>query len=350
MAVVTGDYILYSFYQDKNLLSECIKNYIQKKSNRQHVKAEIIENVAKQAANGLYEHSYDSFSLDKKILNLFDKFNLLKPDLFKQMKVTCAATHCHDESALNLIKEGALVFDEEPPEITTILDLILVDWKKSLKELIKHELGEKLLRKYAKKAQMAFNCALPYFKNLEDFRLVIRYYWNRRAQLYFDGRNKGFPYIIHRFTESGKIFKYGNIKNLKLTRTTQNFEDRNPPAPQKDVFLFLNTHDADRQAYDDDHDIFVNYKRNGMSSSQFYIEKHIDQFLRIRSYYAELDSIGTTDIQKSCNSKPHKCLPKEYRKMLWCDVAYKKYLHTYRLRIEVIKSGECFREEQFVAL
>lgn len=80
-------------------------------------------------------------------------------------------------------------FQDEPPEITYVLNHVLVLWPFHLYSAIKSREGRSLLRKFANSAQTALECALKSFLDNQLFRISLRVLWVNRAQSFFNANN-----------------------------------------------------------------------------------------------------------------------------------------------------------------
>lgn len=177
------------------------------------------------------------------------------------------------------------VFPGESIEYSVLLDYILVDWPHSLKDMVESELDRALLRRFAHDALIWLRCTLDSAASIDSFRHDLRAFWIRRSQLYYDGQNSYSLYIPHRFTWNNLIpYTYVNV-NLFGRR---NYSD--PLLPPIYLDLILNRHAANRPG-DEGSEVFSEYITRGrMTSAEYHIENHIDQFYRILFWFIELSS------------------------------------------------------------
>lgn len=88
----------------------------------------------------------------------------------------------------------------EHPDLTEVLNFILVDWPLPLRDMIHTRRNRDLLMSYAIDGEQALVRALNAVGDINRFRFMLRTYWIRRAQLYFDENNTALPYVPHRYT------------------------------------------------------------------------------------------------------------------------------------------------------
>lgn len=221
-------------------------------------------------------------------------------------------------------------FDNETPELASILDLILINWSIESR-LALGQMERSLLRKFADRAQTLLASALSSYSS-KDFRAELRKMWNRRAKLYYDA-NSTTPYIPY-FLSPEEVTPYTDRDiNAFSLRSSRNWEDRNPRVSAEDINRILNIHVAEnRSGYDGESDIYAEYQRNGMSSAEYYFETHMDQFWRIFFYIQELRErgISTDEDDDYVGALPLFIVPAEVQAILYSDGAYRRYLSRRR--------------------
>lgn len=173
-------------------------------------------------------------------------------------------------------------FEDEIPAIAKILDFILVSWPIKLKHMIRTKQNRVLLRKYINDAKQFLKCALAVTLNADHFRSLLRSYWTKRAERYYDGRNPERPYLSHRYTlEHSFPHTLDDVESqLFSNRSSQRFEDRNPMMGWHYLNKILNIHYANRKGHGE-YDPFAIYKERGeITSDQYLLESAIDDFYR----------------------------------------------------------------------
>lgn len=346
----------FSYKQSKQVIFECIEDYL---FNHRHLfqneEDRIVTLFSIHVTNEFYTKTYFRNNFYKAYYSFIQHMKNSDFILFKNDSINAmieavtkdALINCADTGPANLIKEGTLFFVGEPREIGVVLDYILVDWPVPLRDYTYKGSGRALLRRYADEAYAALDIALNFFDNLEQFRVALREYWMCRARLYFDGRNPGFPYILHRYTIATGLRRYGNLESMIRTCREQNFDDRNPRIPQTDVDNFLDIHYADRHPYVNV-DIFAEYERNGMTSAESYLETHIDQFYKIIFFNLESRAIGIRNIEEDIyvtRMIPYEVLSEKVQEIMFDDHAYQSYLLSHRLRLQSILNDELLKIE-----
>lgn len=231
--------------------------------------------------------------------------------------------------------------DVEAPELAEVLNFMLVDWPETLDVMINSRQGRSLLKKYVKDAQRALECALNLCNNNSHFfRAMIRTLWRLRAQIFFNYKNSDHPYVYHRYTENDRTpHTCGCATSIFSSQFWLGNEfERDPPASLQESNRIQNLHIADRPGCYRDDDIFALYQKFGMSASQYYLEKLIDQFYRIQFFFLELRArnIRTDEDDTYNGTLPYDRVPKDIQAIVYDAVAYSNYLLNLRKRLENI--------------
>lgn len=153
-----------------------------------------------------------------------------------------------------------------------------------------------------------------------------------RARLYFDGRKRQQPYINHLFRIHPYPQTFYDQTGLNNRRQID-FRIRNPPMLQVSVNSILRIHVDDYTGHGED-DIYRDYVMRGMSSAEYYFERHIDQFYRTLFFFFELQSRNIEDIEFESNIEMiRSSLPRYINEMLYLDQAYGYYLRFLRVQL-----------------
>lgn len=249
-------------------------------------------------------------------------------------EVTCKESN-HTERRCNVPRFP----DIEAPDLATVLNYMLVDWPDSLRDMISTREGRSILRSYVEDSEKALECALNLCNNnTYFFRGIIRTLWKLRAQIFFNFKNRNYPYIYHRYTLSDRVPHTCSCATTLFSsqfRAVDEFE-RDPPASSEDFDEILDLHVADRSGYLQDDDNFVSYQRFGMRSSESFLEKHIDQFNRIRFFFRELRTRNITiDEDDTYNGTlPYDIVPEDIQAIVYNQTVYSTYLLNLRISLE----------------
>lgn len=347
----------FHFNRDPQLLLECIEKYDIFKDGQQHYNHfQMKKTIAQLVAEKFSKKIIDKEEIELGVMNIIDYLQreislpstVRVPWELLEISTIQAIMACSDEfvddSKMSEVYDEANIesnfgplpeFDNELEEVSNILDYVLVDWPTPLHEIIRTHDGRLLLNRYARNALIILINALDSVGNNHNyFRVVLRTLWMRRAQHYFDGRNSTQrSYFRHHYAENGTILAEGNI-NLFYKRRNQRFSDRNPPANQSHVEEFLYIHVKTRPSYVE-YDIFNEYEQLGMTSTQYYIESHLDQFYRILLFFLVLRAKGI-----SLNAE-NVVIPEEFQAILYSDKVYRNSLLTTReCLIRAMKKAE----------
>lgn len=157
--------------------------------------------------------------------------------------------------------------------------------------MIQSRLGRAVLRRYSHHAQMALECALRAGFDNNLFRLLVRTFWLLRAYEFYDARNRP-AYMEYHYTMNNlRPHMIGDLSIFE-TKKSQNFLERNPPVLRSQIDKILNIHVVNGPGYEGEYDIYAEYNKTGMSSADYYLEDHINQFYRILFFFMELDARG----------------------------------------------------------
>lgn len=205
-------------------------------------------------------------------------------------------------------------FDNEPAYMTDVLNYILVDFPKSLREMIENREDRAMLRSYAFEAIGLLNSALDHVTSNNYFRVQLRVLWMRRALLYFDGHsNETQRYIPHRYSVEEGLHTFSDL-SMYYNRRFQNFSDRNPPVSQTSIQDLINGYV--RQS--------ASFNRGVMTSAQHHFESHLDQFFRILFFFTELEYIGirTTETDTYEGRIPYKVMSESSQAIVYDNEVY----------------------------
>lgn len=245
-----------------------------------------------------------------------------------------ALMHCSEPLDDNQISEYPLPLPEfyrEPPEIANFLNFVLVRWTLPLQEMIRTRLGRSILRNFARDARAALNCALDSVESVTRFRTLIRRFWRRRAELYFDESDTHNQYIPHRYNLANQfLFRYHRLNTFSRMG---NFAQRNHLVAPELVNRILGIHGADR---DGQMDIFGEYDQNGMHASEYLLETQLDQLYRILFFDEEAQASGIASDEDDIydGPMPDRVMSNGVQVLLFDDIAYGQYLQVRR-RLEV---------------
>lgn len=269
IGVVGGQNHVLHFTENKVSLSECIEDYDLFNGFQFNGVTRVKKDISNLAAEKFSGKTRTMAAVKVEVLLLIEKLKKGKyhtsinnqiPWIQLQEGLEDALESCSDkvnnESEEHDEHQPLPTFEGESPEISQVLNYILVDWPHSLNQMIRTRNGRALLEKYAFFAQDALECALAVDDYFDFFGLSLRAMWLRRAQLYFDDRNDQ-PYIIHRYSmTSDEPYTTSNIE-IFATRSVHNFNNRNPLLKER-FYLdkILNTHVASLIGNENDIDIF----------------------------------------------------------------------------------------------
>lgn len=219
-------------------------------------------------------------------------------------------------NSIETVTRAVPYFEGEPHDLAIVLDYALVDWPTSLEEMLQSSEGREVLWGYADVAQFWLGCALKRFDDNGNFRKELTELWMRRARRYFDGQ-PGFKYhyIPHRYTESHPFpYTFIDIDFFEYRNDTE-FTIRNPPAQESEINKMATIY---------------GYRTNNMTSAEFYIKSHLDQFFRIILLYLEMQWSGAS----TNNDELYEKMPSVTRAIVYNDTNYEKYLVIKRKRIK----------------
>lgn len=226
-------------------------------------------------------------------------------------------------------------FEGEPAPVDDILDLVLVDWPESLEKMISTREGRVVLRQYANITQRLLLSILGDDTRNGNFRWCIRDLWTDRARYYFDAR-KRIPYVPHRFTVERingvirmGVYTFDGIEEFLDKRRSDYFGFRNRPAPRSARDRIFNIRGPFSLTLRDRDEIFNNYVlREGMTSSEVYIEDHLNQVYRILFFFLELRArgISTDEDDVYPGSLPYAVVPRHIQEIICNDDRYRDYL------------------------
>lgn len=322
------------FSNDKESLSLCIENYLLYSSDPYYKETGIAKEIADVIARRFFRKTKTKSVLINAANNLYydlrdsKKYSSLRRHQIHeplQLTMKDALIYCAVYNRSNHMQPMP-VFTNEPPEIGALLDYILVDWSTlSLNNMMRSRIGRSVLRRYAEEAGVRLAVALNYVMDHGYFRYLLRYYWMLRAQRYFDGRESHIPYLRHRYTGDYPFpHTYDNYTELS-SRNDQNLSDRNPLIFLDDFYKIMYVHIADRPG-SDENDVFSVYQRNsGMSSAEYYIESHIDQFYRTLFLFLELQIYSVSSNEKDIykGPLPYSVITARLPVILYSDDAYR---------------------------
>lgn len=323
---------LYVFSRDKKSFSDCIEAQLLKENDSYFREHRVVKEIADFVVNKYFETSKSKRELFQGTFGLYFYLKNRKSYLFEDNKnlksLLVAMREALDKCAD--LPSIPPIFPDEPRELANVLDFILVDWTDELIDMISRNYDRSILRAYARDAMKRFEIASHYIRSFDNFREEMRRLWRRRAQYYFDGRNLQFPYIRHAYTINRGLHTYGNIFFLS-TRSSQDFNDRNPPESTLDTIYFLNMHEADRSNFVlNENNIFSEYDTNtGMTSADYYIETRIDRFYRIL-YFVRLFE-ASANLRPEVNDPYYRTIPYdvvsfENQAMVYNDMKYGEIL------------------------
>lgn len=223
-------------------------------------------------------------------------------------------------------------FNDELFEVGLVLDYVLVIWPTSLHEMIQTKNGRALLRRYANDAQMILTTSLLGVESRDCFRSLLRTHWMHRAQLYFDGHDRRQSYIHYLYSLEYPVLHMREEMEIFFERCLRPFRDRNPLMSQPYVDKILHIHDTDRTNNSE----FSKYKINGMSSADYYIESHIDQFYRVLFFILKLKMYGiaTDEDDHYDGPLPNEVMPDFLQAIVFDDESYRKFLLYERKRLQ----------------
>lgn len=184
------------FSQTKTILSECIAQHREFNDDQDHDIMDIKNTIVDLAGEKFAGQFETSNGIENKVALLIDKVRSErqiqgKRISWKQLEINTvkALLDCYDDSnsgrskrsngffnfALPFsISERLPSFIDEPTDMATILDYMLVDWPEPLHEMIRTRNGRALLRNYADNAELILNCALEWAESHDYFRVLIR--------------------------------------------------------------------------------------------------------------------------------------------------------------------------------
>lgn len=328
----------FSFTQaSRREISQNIYDFLKRLLNSRKCEEIGLEEVIKDVAVGVSRihnvRDVDTDYVDNVVIDIID--DLMEKENYHYMReMPWDEIESYTLYALKMYCSDSYLpeFDYEPAEVGNILDFILVDWNESLFNMIQTRQGRLILRAYAKYAairlKVVFSCYNP-----EKFRALIRTLWMRRAQQYFNIRNRRYPYVPHMF-DVNRIFPISDpdyFNNNLINRSPpeiDNWEIRNPMASQEDLDRILNIHASDRSSYYYECNIFEVYLRIGMSSVERYFERHNDQFYRTFFFFQELAArnVSTNEEDIYDGAIPFDIMPQEIQAIIYDDNAYRDYL------------------------
>lgn len=207
-------------------------------------------------------------------------------------------------------------FANEPTEYYRLLNLILVNWPCIPESMCSTPVRLDELRSYAERGLAALESTDTGHCN----QFMLYESWERRALLFFDGRNDSslYPYIDHRHSMDNQVpYALGNIR-MFTDRSLINIRERNPLASQEQVNRILQLHPVSNSESDRDGRYSL-YDLRGMSSAEYYIEFHLSQFYRILFFYLEL-------LDRDLINVSYEDVPQDVRSILYNDTFYHDYL------------------------
>lgn len=317
--------------QDIASYSECVENYLLN-TNHCYKKNEVAKNIAQLFGKRFSKAFLNKEQFFKAVSDLYSKlrfkriFQQISGEVsLKNLEVTVkkALDYCFDDIR---IVTDVPTFETELPEMSDVLDYILVNWPFQLNHMIRTRSGRALLRSYANNAQIVLERALQILNDIGGFRILLREAWLNRAQNFYDGNDIQLPYIPHRYTlNHPRPYMVGDL-DIFSTRAAMNFSNRNPPLPRWYLYNILNIHSTDRTG-SGEYDIFVEYQRNNLRSAEYYFENQINQFYRILFFFRELSIRGiSTDHDDHYNETlAYELIPEDIQD-IFDDNTYREYL------------------------
>lgn len=187
------------------------------------------------------------------------------------------------------------------------------------------------LRRYANEALDVLRRPHSRDSKMSDFGNRLRNSWNRRADLFYDGRDKIRPYIDHLYTLDHPAPYTRDNPRYFNRRELENFSDRTPSASRNQVNEILNIYSAGPSGRDlrfRSHDVYFWYDFFGMISEQYYFEHHLSLFYRILFFFLELRAYGIwTDEDDIYEGPiPFDVVPEEIQAILYNDTIFRDYL------------------------
>lgn len=213
-----------------------------------------------------------------------------------------------------------LFLDRQPVGLNILLDYLLVDW--TSQDIFGTFENRATVRRFAGDV---FNIFESFFTSLDvqvlDFNLRLS--WNRRAQIFYDGRNSSLiPYLKHRYTMGYPIPYTLDDPNLFLNRRDESFWMRNPQASpsQRQRILDIYRRGPNGTVILNSNDFVQVYEKRGMTSADDYYQKLRIQNYRILLIFLELvenDALNGTDDYE---------VTEDLQELLRNDTAYRDYL------------------------
>lgn len=241
-----------------------------------------------------------------------------------------------DRKSSEFVELPRLIQEEE--KYGLLLNYILVNLPFTRENMIATWHRRALLRRYANDALNILK-SISYWVDFDqaNFDYQLGFYWRRRVNLFFDGRDPLLPYIGHRYSmDHPTPYAQGYDKTL-ISRNTIDFETRNPPASKLQLDRILNIHSMGPEGANrltrNYYSTYSQYENRSMSSSTYYLEHHLDQFYRILFFFLELRArdIWTDEDDIYEGSIPFDVVPEEIQAILYNDTVYADYL----LKLEI---------------
>lgn len=122
-----------------------------------------------------------------------------------------------------------------------------------------------------------------------------------------------------------------------VNRSTENFDNRNPPVTLFEIYRILNIHDADRPGYVGEFDLFTQYSNIGMTNAEYYLENQINIFYRIVLFFSELNAYGVLSDEDDIyeGPLPYEVIPQKIQEIIYDDDVYREYLLNERSIFEL---------------
>lgn len=253
--VASQDYGLVHFLKEMETLVECIDQYLDKFWFEKDLKmrSDFINVFGLKLSQRTFVKSYlratIASTIDYEINNYFYARTVeldrrrpreeLEEDVNRAL-LNCADDYVDDQSNSRPSSDFQALpyFANEPIELFRLLNLILVNWSCIPESMCSTPIRRAELRRYAEDSLRILERSIFIeFNNNQPY-----YFWDRRARLFFDGRDNLIPYIDHRYSLNHSIpYSRGDTRRF-LDRTTESFQGRNPRASREQVDKILLLH------------------------------------------------------------------------------------------------------------
>lgn len=371
IVIVCGDkWGLLHFNRDEAALFECFKNY----NSGNFIFDELKERIANYFARKFSKKTVTIEDVNFQVLEVIqyseqefelDNNQTLRrqfENVIKKSLLDCSDDYYDYPISGNQTNHQLLPhFVDEPVELGLLLDDVLVNWPYLCEHMLSTRSRRALLRKYVKQVLNIFESA-HYNQKTNSLNDELRLLFLRRARLFFNASNTVFPYINHVYTEVYTFPHTSDDTKIFIDRRSMDLRIRNSHLVRSYVDRILNIHLVNN-LFSFSYNTLSHFDTYGITSLEYYLEYHLNQFYRVLLFFIELHERGIVNDEDDTYNEtiPYDVIPEEIQAIVYNDTVYRNYLvaranyefnvtdpdNKYRKNLE--RSG-CVNEENLIML